>query len=93
MTSTPDVARRALTAADRFLLLGSDGIWEFLSPEQAVSIVQSVADGGGSAFDACRLLVTKAALLWRVNEGLYRDDITAAVVYLDSALQQLGGGP
>ena len=41
------------------------------------------------ARDACRVLIAKAALLWRTNEGQYRDDITAIVGYLRPVVQGL----
>ena len=33
--------------------------------------------------DAARFLIAKAALQWKLEEGDYRDDITAIVIYLD----------
>ena len=39
--------------------------------------------------DACRYLIGSAALQWRQNEGDYRDDITATILYLPDIVKQL----
>ena len=37
---------------------------------------------GEPAIVAARFLIAKAALAWRCEEGDYRDDITAIVLYI-----------
>ena len=41
------------------------------------------------AFEAARFLIAMAAYAWKTEEGDYRDDITAVVVYLDEAVRQM----
>ena len=65
---------------DRFLLLASDGVWEFLSSETAVAIVHENLHRGVA--QACQALIENAAARWRDVEGDYRDDITALVIRL-----------
>ena len=36
---------------------------------------------------AARFIIAKAALAWRVQEGDYRDDITAIVIYVSPELE------
>jgi len=69
---------------DRYLLLGSDGIWEFISSQQGVEIVHKVVtkDKEGSADKACRTLIERSSVAWKSHEGDYRDDITGIVVKL-----------
>ena len=74
---------------DRFLILASDGVWEFIDNDEAVAIVGQFYDKGLPALDACRFLIAKAALCWRKFEGDYRDDITAIVVYLPDVVTAL----
>lgn len=38
--STPDVFERTLTEDDRMIILGSDGLWEFIPSEEVVQIIQ-----------------------------------------------------
>ncbi|CAE7213481.1 unnamed protein product, partial [Symbiodinium sp. KB8] len=47
----PEVSMRRLTRADRFVVLGSDGLWASLSAAEAVAVVEQVAGSvmwGGS---------------------------------------------
>jgi len=74
----PEIGEFDLQAEDKWLILASDGIWEFISDEEAVEIVCAHAD----ATMACRSLIARAKELWREVEGDYRDDITASVVDL-----------
>lgn len=76
----PVVTTHAVTEQDEFLILASDGVWEFLESADAVSIVAANLDRG--ATKACQVLIEAAAARWHEEEGAYRDDITAIVVRL-----------
>lgn len=41
LSAEPEMHSRALTDSDKFLIFASDGLWEFLSNEQAVQIVHN----------------------------------------------------
>jgi len=86
---TPEVFSHVVRDEDKFIILASDGVWEFIDNDEAVRIVEVFYNKGLPALDACRYLIAKAAVSWRRFEGEYRDDITAIVVYLDIVLQQL----
>ena len=90
---TPTVSFRPLDKSrDKFVVLASDGVWEFLTNEQVGEIVSTFQQQGQPAIVATRFLVAKAAMAWRVEEGSYRDDITATVIYLSDLPGTLGGG-
>mmetsp|Transcript_33527 Transcript_33527/g.88288 ORF Transcript_33527/g.88288 Transcript_33527/m.88288 type:complete len:97 (+) Transcript_33527:130-420(+) len=78
-----------MTSGDRFLIMASDGVWEFIDNAEAVKIVDQFYSNGQSALEACRFLIARAALSWRKFEGQYRDDITAIVVYLPAVVSGL----
>ena len=59
---------------DKFVIAASDGIWEFISSQQACDVVMRHSN----ATDACAELVNIAETKWREEEGSYRDDITCA---------------
>lgn len=40
MISTPDVFERTLTVDDRVIVLGSDGLWEFLPSSEAIQLIE-----------------------------------------------------
>ena len=80
--ATPEVACHELSADDEVLILASDGVWEFISSEEAVAIVEKTS----TAQEATAALINEATVRWRKEEGNYRDDVTAMVVHLASLL-------
>ena len=70
---------------DSFLIVASDGVWEFISSKDACTVVQKFlaqTDKPPDATVAVTKLIETAAAKWRQEEGDYRDDITAIVVRL-----------
>jgi len=63
---------------DLFMVMASDGVWEFIDSQPAVEIINNFIEA--SATDACTRLIETAAAKWRAEEGDYRDDITAVCV-------------
>eukprot|EP00927_Polykrikos_kofoidii_P019942 TRINITY_DN19365_c0_g1_i1.p1 TRINITY_DN19365_c0_g1~~TRINITY_DN19365_c0_g1_i1.p1 ORF type:complete len:420 (-),score=79.60 TRINITY_DN19365_c0_g1_i1:72-1331(-) len=59
-----------------YVLLASDGVWEFLESKQAATIVQQDLSEQPDLVAACRRLLRKSQELWQTNEGSYCDDIT-----------------
>lgn len=74
----PEVKTFDLTVEDKFMIMASDGVWEFISSQEAVDIVNANLDNGTDY--ACKELIATAMHRWQVEEGDYRDDITAIVV-------------
>jgi len=62
------------------LVIASDGIWEFIESQEACNIAMAHIEDG--ALFATVDLVATAQSRWQKEEGSYRDDITAIVVYL-----------
>lgn len=80
----PVVTRHEMEEGDLFLVLASDGIWEFVSSQQACELIaRELASRELPAQDACKTLIIEAANRWSFEEGDYRDDITATVVRLN----------
>jgi len=77
--ATPVTSSCALLPSHKWLVLASDGVWEFLETERVVTLVELHEH----ASDSCMQLVQLAARAWTVEEGDdYRDDITAVVLQL-----------
>jgi len=75
----PEITEHDICEEDTVMILASDGIWEFISSQEAVDIVTKCPD---DATEACRRLILLATKKWRDEEGPYRDDITAIVVFI-----------
>mmetsp|Transcript_24060 Transcript_24060/g.58902 ORF Transcript_24060/g.58902 Transcript_24060/m.58902 type:complete len:137 (+) Transcript_24060:526-936(+) len=76
----PVVTIHDVRPEDDFVILATDGVWEFISSDEAVQLVaRNLASG---ATKACQALIEAAAAKWHDEEGDYRDDITALVVRL-----------
>ncbi|CAN0580627.1 unnamed protein product, partial [Ectocarpus sp. 12 AP-2014] len=67
-------------AGDKFIVLASDGVWEFVKSQEAIDIVNTSLEEG--TMKATQDLIEAAATKWREVEGDYRDDITAVVIRL-----------
>ena len=92
--ATPLVHRFDINAAnpedpeadgDRFVILASDGVWEFIDSEAACGIVAAHGRSNRGArwtAGACEALVLEAAQRWKRETSTYRDDITAIVARL-----------
>eukprot|EP00753_Platysulcus_tardus_P003910 PLAT12502.26.p1 GENE.PLAT12502.26~~PLAT12502.26.p1 ORF type:complete len:449 (+),score=214.05 PLAT12502.26:65-1411(+) len=95
----PEIRVFDLTVADKFIIMGSDGIWEFIESQEAVEYVAPfLALNDPQA--ACDALVEEAVRRWNVEEDVV-DDITCIVVFLkypppsaagDAAAAASGGG-
>ena len=60
------------------LILASDGVWEFISSQEAVALCGEHSD----ASVACAELIQLATERWAKHEGEYRDDISAIVLFM-----------
>ena len=89
VVATPEVTTHSLSPHDRFLILASDGLWEFIDSHEAVAIVDAFHSEGKPVAEACSHLVATAALAWLKIEGAYRDDISASVVWLQPVAEAL----
>ncbi|KAL4419376.1 hypothetical protein ABPG77_002903 [Micractinium sp. CCAP 211/92] len=79
VSSEPETSVVELCPQDRFLILATDGVWEFIDPQGAVDIVAGCRD----AEEACRALVDTAWSRWLAEEGGVVDDITVVVAKLN----------
>lgn len=80
--STPEVTITPLSPVDAFVILASDGIWEFISSQEAVDLAGSYMQAGRLE-DCCQALVAEATLRWRREEDCI-DDITVLVAEINS---------
>ena len=66
-----------LTSDDVLMIMATDGVWEFIENEEAVSIAWKA----GSPEAAARELVAESHRRWVAEEDGVVDDITCIVVF------------
>eukprot|EP00798_Chlamydomonas_sp_ICE-L_P012362 gene12362-15543_t len=76
VSSEPQHSVHEVIPEDKFFILASDGVWEFITSQEAVDIVGQC----DSTEEACRQLVDEAYQRWLTEEEGVVDDITAVVV-------------
>lgn len=79
VTSTPDVKTVKVQKDWRFLLLCSDGVWEFITSQEAVDIIGRFAVS--DVQKAVESLASEAWNRWIAEEGNVVDDITIICAY------------
>lgn len=89
----PVVTFHDIKKEDDFMILATDGVWEFIDSQEAVRLVGEHIDSPGGATKACQALIEAAAEKWHEEEGNYRDDITALVVRLQDLWTSGAGEP
>lgn len=62
--SAPEVKRRSLSHVDKFVIIGSDGLWDKMTNEEAVGLVGEYWEGGQAAL-AANGLISVAAQRWK----------------------------
>jgi serine/threonine protein phosphatase PrpC len=81
VSADPEVMRFELQPEDKFIIIASDGVWEFLSNEMIAKIVwpfylKNSPEQAGNA------IVRAAATKWRENDTVI-DDITCVTIFLE----------
>lgn len=74
--SVPEITQYRISRNDLFVVWASDGVWEFVSNEDAVATVAQHLPNLG---DATRALVSLSTQRWKMNEEVI-DDITTVIV-------------
>lgn len=75
--SEPEFTERKLTPTDKFLVIATDGLWEFIDNEETVAMVVN----GGDPKTAVDVLVKEANVRW-IREEQVIDDTTVIVADL-----------
>ncbi|KAL4128817.1 hypothetical protein PRIC2_007797 [Phytophthora ramorum] len=78
VTAEPEILCKGLNPHDKFIIVASDGVFEFLTSQNVVDIVKKYENPS----EACHALVEEAYNRWLQFE-VRTDDITAICIYLD----------
>ncbi|OMJ73910.1 hypothetical protein SteCoe_27292 [Stentor coeruleus] len=82
LISDPEIVERKLISTDKFIVIASDGLWEFVTPRDAVEIVHNSMILGKSE-GACERLMREAVIRWNANSASV-DDITIIIIFLNA---------
>ena len=77
VTAEPEVLVRELTPEDKFVIIASDGVFEFLTNQMVADIIETTTD----PVDACRAVVQHAYDLW-LQYDVRSDDVTILLIKL-----------
>ena len=80
VTWMPEVKSFPTTELDEFVIVCSDGVWEFISNEEAIALVANY--GKSKVRQAAEQLAKLAWSRWIHNEGETVDDITVLIAFL-----------
>uniref|UniRef100_K3XVG7 protein-serine/threonine phosphatase n=1 Tax=Setaria italica TaxID=4555 RepID=K3XVG7_SETIT len=100
LSASPSILSHSLQPCDRFVIFASDGLWEHLTNQEAVDIVQKHQRAEGSArrlikaalLEASRKREMTYSHLKTIGKGVRRhfhDDITVIVLFFSHAVQPL----
>ena len=76
----PEVKCIKLESTDAFVIIGSDGVWEYMSNEDAVKTAYEY--GKEKSHESVSTIVESAYNLWQDNDDTYTDDITCILYHL-----------
>ena len=75
----PEIIEYNLNKSSKYMIIASDGIWQFMSNEKVMDIGNKYYPKK-DPFDLCNALLREANICWD-KEGIPSDDITVIIVY------------
>ncbi|CAD8127540.1 unnamed protein product [Paramecium sonneborni] len=81
VSSIPEIFEYQLTPQDKFIILGSDGVWEFIDNQSVVDIVGKHYMKGNLE-GACDELMQISYKMWTLEDDSVVDDITFIVIFI-----------
>jgi len=88
----PEILELDLARDDKFIVVASDGVWEFLENEDIAKIVAPFFEIK-NAEKAAEAVVRESYLRWKREEEGIVDDITCVIVFLDVKMPQQEANP
>lgn len=76
VSSTPEITIKTITPQHKFLVMGSDGLWEFISNQETLKVCAKFV----KPEDACDCLVKEAYQRWMQEEQVV-DDTTVLIAH------------
>ena len=80
--SEPEITRFNYNGNEKFIVIATDGIWQFIDSEECVKIMKDYYENNMDAVGGLNALVKEAFKRWK-NEEDNVDDITAIVIFFE----------
>lgn len=80
--SEPEIEKRTIDKSLLFAVLASDGLWDYLSNEEVMNIINDyyeVNDLKGASID----IVNRAKIMWNKFDTNHRDDISVCIIFFN----------
>ena len=78
----PEIKRYDFSGNEKFIIIASDGIWEYISSAECVNIVKEFYEKNLDAAGAINALMKEAFNRWKKLDEII-DDITAIIIFFD----------
>ena len=78
--SEPEIIVKDLDSTVKYIVLASDGVWDYLSGDDIIDIVTPFFLRGDPG-NAAKEIVSEATKMWE-KDGIERDDITVIVSFI-----------
>ena len=82
VSDEPEFKTFPYDGTERYIIIASDGLWEYVSGDQCISIVKPFYEDGKDSKEAALALVKEAFRKWKRKEVAI-DDITVVVIFFD----------
>ena len=77
----PEIKEYAFHEGDKFVILASDGVWEFISSEECINIIGKFYENN-NIVECCNFLYEESRKRWLREEDVV-DDITMLLIFFD----------
>ena len=82
VTPEPEIQIFDFIGNEKFILLASDGIWQFIDSDESVRIIKDFYEKDNDAVGALNSIVKEAFKRWK-NEEDNIDDITTILIFFE----------
>ena len=80
--SVPEILKFDFIGNEKFIVIASDGIWEYIDSDECIKIIKDYYENNMDAVGGLNALVKEAFKRWKIEEDNI-DDITAIVLFFE----------
>ena len=80
--SEPEIKKINFIGTEKFIVIASDGIWEYIDSDECINIIKDYYENNMDAVGGLNALVKEAFKRWKIEDENI-DDITAIVLFFE----------